>query len=214
MPENGRIPRSELVRIHHPRGIPVFLRDDAAVAWEDMRRESVQRLSVNLYPLGPASAYRSLEQQQFFWNLFQRGGNPAAPPGSSNHGWGVAVDVGDPDAATSQRQWSAVRRIGLRYGWSWDEGSRVGEPWHFRYVGGYKPDPLRWLTARERSMVRELSKLRALPAPTPAQVERRKAVWRRLRDQRKRIFRAAKDTGWEQANRRQRYEILRRVTKT
>ena len=31
----------------------------------------------------------------------------------------------------SAQEW--VRKNGEQFGWSWDEGKQVGEPWHFRY---------------------------------------------------------------------------------
>lgn len=212
---NGRLDVSTLGRIHHPSGIKVYLRKDAATAWMDMRTQALER-GVDIHPLGGASAYRTFAQQVELRRYWERRGKPgnAAVPGTSNHGWGLAVDAGAGAPAVDKRMWATLRDLGPRYGWSWDEGKRVGEEWHFRYVGGYKPDPLRDLTDRERRLVRELLALRKIDDPTPRQVERRRAVWRWLRDQRKRIYREAKKTGWETAHRRRRYEVLRRMTST
>lgn len=216
MAGNGALDVGTLARVHHPRAIRVYLRKDSAAAWEALRQASLAERGVDLYPLGGASAYRTFAQQVQMKREWTAKGQPqkAATPGTSNHGWGLAVDAGDANAAVAERMWAALRDLGPRFGWSWDEGKRVGEPWHFRYVGGYRPDPLVYLTERERRLVRELLALRRIARPTERQVRRRKAVWRWLRDQRKRIYREAQKTGWERANRRRRYELLRRLTAT
>jgi hypothetical protein len=215
MPRNGALSVAELSRLHHPHGVATYLRKDAAVAWEAMRQASLIERGVDLYALGPISAYRSYADQVRMKQYWTARGTPwkAATPGTSNHGWGVAVDVGDGNPAVSQRMWTSVNAIGRRYGWSHDEGARVGEPWHFRYVGGYHPpDPWVDLTDRERRLARELLSLRQVPHPTPAQVRRRRVVWRWLRDQRKRIYHEAQKTGWDKGHRAHRYKVLRGLT--
>lgn len=69
----------------------------------------------------------------------------AAVPGTSNHGWGLAVDtafdtnptdgVGPDDAAgiTGHPQWPWLLANAERFGFSWELQS---EPWHIRYVAG------------------------------------------------------------------------------
>lgn len=69
----------------------------------------------------------------------------AATPGTSNHGWGLAVDtaydsdladgVGPDDAAgiTGHKGWSWLLANAGRFGFSWELQS---EPWHLRYVNG------------------------------------------------------------------------------
>jgi hypothetical protein len=69
----------------------------------------------------------------------------AAVPGTSNHGWGLAVDsawdkdlsngIGPNDAAaiTSHPGWQWLLANAERYGFSWELQS---EPWHLRYVKG------------------------------------------------------------------------------
>ncbi|HMJ32971.1 MAG TPA: D-alanyl-D-alanine carboxypeptidase family protein [Baekduia sp.] len=215
MSGNGSLSLADLTKIHHPRGIPVYLRRDAAASWEDMRRASLSRHGVDLYPLGGASACRTYRQQVELKRQWTAAGEPqkAAVPGTSNRGWGVAVDLGDGRSKdVSQQMWAVLRQIGPNYGWSWDEGRRVGEDWHFRYVGGYRPDPLQFFTDREKRLVRELLALRRLDHPTPAQVRRRGVVWRWLREQRKRIYHEAQKTGWDRAHRRRRYQLLRGLT--
>lgn len=66
----------------------------------------------------------------------------AAVPGTSNHGWGIAVDFAygsGPDKAldiANHPQWPAFKQIALDCGWSWEATS---EPWHLRLVVGSHP---------------------------------------------------------------------------
>ncbi len=123
---NGRLPSSTLTAVHSPLGY-ASLASDAAAAWEEMHQASVAELGVDLYPAGPASGYRSFDQQAGFYEAFQAGTGPlAAPPGGSAHGAGRAVDLASPE-----RQ--AVDQIGARYGWAKVE---AGDEWfHVNYVG-------------------------------------------------------------------------------
>jgi len=211
---NGRIPTSELTRIHHPNpNVHCYMRDDAARAWEAMRQESLKRFGVDLYPGGEASAYRSYAQQVYFWNLYVSGrGNLAARPGTSNHGWGVACDLATP----AMRE--VVNKIGAKYGWKKVEAP--SEWWHVNYVGGYHPpkNPLAPLTAKEERILRELLKLRAKWRKQgkhlgPKDTKRRDECRRWLVNQRKAIVREAKRTGWNKYDRRRRANIIWHYTK-
>jgi hypothetical protein len=55
--------------------------------------------------------------------------NKAAYPGSSNHGWGRAIDI----SPSNVQKW--IEENGEKYGWTWGEGRSVGEPWHFTFCG-------------------------------------------------------------------------------
>lgn len=63
----------------------------------------------------------------------------AAVPGTSNHGWGLAVDAGtetDGDAGVESFDQRAIDWLMLyaaAFGWSWEIQS---EPWHLRYWAG------------------------------------------------------------------------------
>jgi LysM repeat protein len=124
---NGRLPFSLQVPIHSPRG-PAYLAPDAARAWEAMRQASLRELGVDLYPFGPESAYRSYGKQVEAWRVFKAGGPPAAPPGTSAHGLGKAVDLASPEMR------KAVDRLGGRFGWAKTEAP--SEWGHVNYVGG------------------------------------------------------------------------------
>ena len=105
-----------------------------------------------LHATGAADSYRSLAAQE---NLFKvrytlirpaglatehkiwqgktwwliPGQATAAVPGTSNHGWGIAVDVAN--ASGALLTWLVAHA--WTYGWSWELQS---EPWHIRYCTG------------------------------------------------------------------------------
>jgi len=130
MAENGRLGDSDLAAIPGGR-----LSKEAAANWLALRTAGGKQFGIFISPLGPASSYRTFDKQQEFWNLYQAGkGNLAAKPGTSNHGWGNAVDLADPP---SMRK--VVDGLGAPYGWHW--GEAPSENWHVTYRGGGKADP-------------------------------------------------------------------------
>lgn len=160
---------------------------EAAAAWNAMRAAYIEAGGnpANFMPAGPASSARSNGQQVALKAEWTAKGHPekAATPGTSAHGWGLAVDVLTRAAAA----W--IMAHGARFGWSWDEGRRVGEWWHFRYVGGFKPktDALRGYPANEKRWIRELDKLRR----EHRGVDRQRVLVRALTEARKRVWHAA-----------------------
>lgn len=182
---------------------------EAALTWNAMRAEFVADggSPAEFMPAGPRSSARSLEAQRFF---FANQPPPAAFPGTSNHGWGIAVDVLTRAAAA----W--LMRNGHRYGWSWDEGKRVGEWWHHRYVGASKAtlrrlkrDPLAGYTRSEQRWIREYDML----VREGRDLARRRVLRRVMAEQRVRIWHAAHEgarvKGWTRSRRR-RYESLKK----
>jgi hypothetical protein len=131
--ENGRLPRSVLSRIYHP-SLELYLEKDAAASWNTMRLYFVQR-GREIYPLGPICAYRTYEEQVQAKAEF---GSNAATPGTSNHGWGLAVDL----ATTEMR--SELDRWGAPFGWQKQWSDASWEWWHIKYRYGIwhqRPDP-------------------------------------------------------------------------
>jgi peptidoglycan hydrolase-like protein with peptidoglycan-binding domain len=123
---NGRLPSAALGDIHQGK-----LRKDAARAWNAMNMESMGRYGVALAPTGSASSYRTYAKQQEFWNLYKSGrGNLAARPGTSNHGWGLAVDLRTPQMR------SIVDSIGAKYGWAKPWSDAPSEWWHLKWRSG------------------------------------------------------------------------------
>jgi hypothetical protein len=124
-PSNGQLPDSALSPIPGGR-----LDHEAAAAWNAMNEKAAGRL----HPTGSRSSYRPFADQQEFWDLYQAGkGNLAARPGTSNHGWGKAVDL----AEQWMRDW--ITEHGGEFGWKKTEAPT--EWWHVNYVGGFKPKP-------------------------------------------------------------------------
>lgn len=162
-------------------------------------------------PGGAASSARSVAQQVSLAQQWAARGQPwkAAPPGTSNHGWAIAVDC----PAARAQAW-LMTHCG-EYGWSHDEGARVGEPWHFRYIGApaglirrLQRDPLAGYMASERRWIAEYDRLVSQNA-NPA----RRGVLRRVMTlQRKRLFKAAQDkAGWTPTRRRRYASLLERT---
>jgi hypothetical protein len=48
-------------------------------------------------------------------------------PGTSNHGWGKAIDI----SPAPVQNW--IKKYGVQYGWSWYEGRACNEDWHYTY---------------------------------------------------------------------------------
>ena len=101
------------------------LESGAAESWNAMRNDSLSNYGVDLYPAGPASAYRTTEQQQELYDLYLSGqGAPANPPGTSSHETGSAVDVAEPAMR------DVIDQIGTAYGWV---GTIPSEWWHVQH---------------------------------------------------------------------------------
>lgn len=118
MAENGKLARSELVSI--PGG---KLSKEAGAAWNAPGGPA----DAGLLPTGSRSSYRLYDDQVFFWE-----NQPplAARPGTSNHGWGVALDLKEP----WMRSW--IDENGAEYGWRKTEA--FSEWWHVNYDGSKK----------------------------------------------------------------------------
>lgn len=119
---NGRIPAQALTSI----GVgDNRLSRDAAEAFVRMRSDA----AAAGVQIGVSDSYRSYDEQVALVQregLYSKGGL-AASPGTSNHGWGLAVDL-DIDA----RAYDWLAKNGARYGFVEDTPR---EPWHW----GYRP---------------------------------------------------------------------------
>lgn len=109
------------------------LRADAADAWlalmEKARSEGVQ--------IRITDSYRSYEAQV---DVYRRKPNLAAKPGTSNHGWGLALDLDV--GGFSGRVYKWLAKNGPDFGWvnpDWaHDGKGKEEPWHWEFVAGSK----------------------------------------------------------------------------
>jgi hypothetical protein len=118
---NGNIPSDELTPIRQ-NGHRLYA--PAAAAWDRM----VDAAAADGLELRITDSYRSFENQVDLVRrkgLYSQGGL-AAQPGTSNHGWGLAVDadVTDPAMLT----W--IRQHGHEFGWV---EAAPREPWHWEY---------------------------------------------------------------------------------
>lgn len=138
MATNGRLPKRDLARVYHPT-LDLYLEKDAAAAWNTMRMTSRRWLRIDVYPGGPDSAYRTVARQKYWRDYWcgQGACENAAPVGSSNHGWGLAVDL------PTRRMRYAVDRVGARFGWAKKWSDAPHEWWHLKYASGKwkRPDP-------------------------------------------------------------------------
>ena len=86
-------------------------------------------------PLTVNSGGRTREEQAYLyegWINRRPGFNLAAPPGSSLHESGIAVDIGGPITSSGTKQHAWLRANAAQYGWYW-VGSNFGEPWHWEW---------------------------------------------------------------------------------
>ena len=126
---NGMIPATALCALE--AGSEQFLRCDAAVAFRLMDSSFSARFGRRL---SVSDSYRSLSEQQA---LFTAKPNLAAVPGTSNHGWGLAVDLagGVEHFGTEEHRWMVANAP--QFGWRHPEWARQGgsrpEPWHFEF---------------------------------------------------------------------------------
>ena len=109
---------------------------------------------IDLSPTSQADTYRSLETQEYgfyqrytddpkpalmkqkpriykgkAWYL-KKGMAPLAVPGTSQHNYGVAIDIAN--ASGARLEWLAANAVS--FGFSWEV--LPAEPWHIRYVAG------------------------------------------------------------------------------
>lgn len=132
---NGRMPRSAMTALGwctDSLGNQQWLRTDAAAAMvrlnDAFRAQFGENIAIDL-------SYRSYEDQVRARELY---GGLAARPGTSNHGWGTAIDTWEwaaYDFGSPRYDWLVVN--GPAYGWHNPAASDPGNPeyWHFEYRG-------------------------------------------------------------------------------
>jgi cell wall-associated NlpC family hydrolase len=124
---NGQIPKDQLCSL----GSGHRLRCDAAAAYNAM---SAAYAATFGSPLCITDSYRSLDAQV---DAHHRKPKITAVPGTSNHGWGLAVDLcgGINVFGTAQMAWMQVNAG--HYGWlhpDWAQAAGQNpEPWHWEY---------------------------------------------------------------------------------
>lgn len=125
---NGRIPDENLCEVDAG---PLHLRSDAAAAFWRLAEAYEKRFGSELCV---TDGYRSLMAQE---RLYAAKPGLAARPGTSNHGWGIAVDLcgGVESFGTEQHVWLA--EAAREFDWSNPEWAKATgskpEPWHWEY---------------------------------------------------------------------------------
>lgn len=127
---NGLIPANALCSV--PGGD--LLRCDAATAYSAMSGAFAATFG---RPLCLTDAYRSFESQV---TLYGQKPELAAVPGTSNHGWALAVDLCGAVERYGSAEYNWMVSNAGRFGWihpTWaDPGHGREEPWHWEYAGG------------------------------------------------------------------------------
>jgi cell wall-associated NlpC family hydrolase len=124
---NGQIPADQLCTISSGHR----LRCDAAAAYQAMAAAYAQTFGA---PLCITDSYRSLGAQV---DVHHRKPRITAVPGTSNHGWALAVDLcgGINRFGTAQTAWMQLNAG--HYGWLQPDWAQAGgpnpEPWHWEY---------------------------------------------------------------------------------
>ena len=131
MSGSGRLDRSNLCQITWAAPGQV-LRCDAQRALPDLNKAFKAKFGQNL---AITDAYRDYATQVA---TKQAKGYLAAKPGTSNHGWGLALDLGGLGGeGTAKHRW--LREHAPAFGWqhpSWARSDgRKPEAWHWEYVG-------------------------------------------------------------------------------
>ncbi|GAA1411506.1 M15 family metallopeptidase [Oerskovia paurometabola] len=156
--QNGRLPASALVGL----SIGGTLHADAAAAFERLRPAFEAGTGV---PLRATDTYRTYAvQESIFLDRYrpQATGSgtlgdvriwngvryvrikdaAAAVPGTSNHGWGLAVDFSSGiNSSFSSPTYLWMAANAPSYGWSNAVGRLIGEPWHWEFALGDAPEP-------------------------------------------------------------------------
>lgn len=124
--QNGRIPTNALAQIAPGH----YLRADAARAFASMNAAFARQFGRSI---SITDSYRSLANQV---TLARTKPGLAATPGTSNHGWGLALDLGGGINrwGTAENNW--MHQNAARFGFAPLSG-RMGqkEPWHWEYRG-------------------------------------------------------------------------------
>lgn len=128
---NGKIPLDALEPVPWAKGH--HLRADALEAFVQLNNAYREKFGRDI---SLTDSFRDYDTQVL---LKERKGGKAATPGKSNHGWALAVDLGDgvDDYGTPTYNW--MLENAPRFGWinpDWaQQGGSNEEPWHWEFWG-------------------------------------------------------------------------------
>ncbi len=135
---NGQIPAHLLETIEPPDydadlGGPAKMHPEATWNYERMRAAA----RADGVALLISYSYRTLAVQVVKYRDYLAGGNLAARPGTSNHGWGTALDLAIPayPAANNSAAFRWLKANAARFGYH--NNDAPSEPWHWDYEGGH-----------------------------------------------------------------------------
>ncbi|WP_419706242.1 D-alanyl-D-alanine carboxypeptidase family protein [Promicromonospora sp. NFX87] len=128
--ENGHLSSSELAQIPFASGHSV--RADVVGGLAELNEAFAAEFGVNLTI---NSSYRTYAEQE---SLFDPSSRTAAPPGCSNHGTGLAIDIGGGVEAFGSARYDWLKANAEAYGWVHppfaEPSGRNPEPWHWQSV--------------------------------------------------------------------------------
>jgi hypothetical protein len=141
---NGELPANLVAKLDFSS---IKLEKHAVKQLNAMNKEFKAKFGVDIAMSGGNRSF-DVQNSIFDWAHFDKtgkarkigtnGGTAAAKPGTSQHGWGLAIDtsgMGDKGSA----KFDFLEQIGAKYGWvnpGWAKGSGAGhEPWHREYIG-------------------------------------------------------------------------------
>ena len=148
--QNGQLPDNLLV------AIPGGRLHKNAVAGYNAMRAAAAKTGVTLKPTSSADTYRllAIQEQAFFTRYstrpttstvtrtyrgqtywLKKGYAPSATPGTSNHGWGLAIDIANASGKTFQWLVANANKYGFYIGVG-DSTNPNFEPWHWEYALG------------------------------------------------------------------------------
>ena len=165
--ENGKIPASALCAISWQT--VDHLRCDAAVRFEALNTAYKAKWGANICV---NDAYRSYAKQVALYD--ELGPGVAAVPGTSNHGWGVAVDLGCGVGifGNARHVWFAVNAP--KYGFTQPEWALIGssraEAWHWQFFGADLPT---YLTTTKPATVATVASTGTWPRTLTAAISKR-----------------------------------------
>lgn len=129
---NGKIPLSMMTKVNAANVPGSFLQPDAANAWASIKAAAARAgftISFN-------EGYRDYNTQVYYRDQYlNHGGNPAGIPGTSKHGYGLAIDIDYPMTIWTSSLQIWWQQNEAKYGWSSAQGKVDGEPWHKVYIG-------------------------------------------------------------------------------
>ncbi len=133
--KNGQIPLSALTLVGRQSAndlnYKAYLHPDAAAGFKALNAAFRQKFGSSIHI---TAAYRSLARQRY---LKRTKGRLAAAPGTSNHGWGLAADLGSGINRFGSAQHRWMQANAGKYGWChppWARrNGRLPEPWHWEY---------------------------------------------------------------------------------